>query len=260
MLCAFFSVVSFFAQTKTQIKSQGRSIQYHGQVAKSQGEALYNYFCDCIRAAVYEIQQRGGGVVDDTNKLPEWFLAWKTTRRLTIRDDDNNNNDNQHRQQPQQQPPFDPSVPPESIFRSDRNYATFDDATGMPLTVASSNTGGEQQPLTKSATKRLRKLLEAHAQRHAKWKKETSTRVAAAASAAAANDAATGSVAPEALKNTNEDSSSMQHTNAVETEIIKDIDWDRLLVETPVVVGSFGMRQGLELQSDMGPFCHVLQI
>jgi hypothetical protein len=27
-----------------------------------------------------------------------------------------------------------------------------------------------------------------------------------------------------------------------------------------VVAGSFGKRQGLEMKSDMGPFCHVLQL
>ena len=39
-----------------------------------------------------------------------------------------------------------------------------------------------------------------------------------------------------------------------------DIDWDQLLPIGCVLTGTFGKRQGLELQSDMGPFCHVIPI
>jgi hypothetical protein len=36
--------------------------------------------------------------------------------------------------------------------------------------------------------------------------------------------------------------------------------WRDMLQDVTVVVGSFGRRQGVELYSDMGPFCHSFQV
>jgi hypothetical protein len=42
---------------------------------------------------------------------------------------------------------------------------------------------------------------------------------------------------------------------------ISDTSWSALDPSfIHVVSGSFGMRQGLEMVSDMGPFCHVLEL
>jgi len=204
----------------SKVKSQGKSIQYHGQIEKNKGEDLYNYFCDCLRAAVYELQC---GAVD---ALPDWFVTWKT-RRLEISDSDGNS----------QPKALEPSIPPEQVFRSDPKYGSFDQGKGMPLTTA------DGEPLTKSASKKLRKLYDAHAKRHAKWKETASDSEVAAAAAAA------------------DKNKSNETTNDAAYVVSDDtiIDWTRHL-QVPVVAGSFGKRQGLEIKSDMGPFCHVFQV
>lgn len=104
---------------------------------------------------------------------------------------------------------LDPSIPETQVFRYNLTYGSFDD-TGFPLTLANG------EPLTKSASKKLRKVYDAHAKRHAKW------------------------------------------TPPVPVEP----QWDDWLggSKCHILAGSFGKRQGLELQSDMGPFCHVLTL
>jgi len=205
-------------------------------VEKSQGEALYDYFCDYIRAAVYEtiISCKADS---QHNARPDWFLAWKS-QRLGIGDDKNN---------PLPQPPqtttttatttLDPSLPPESVLRDDPRYGSFDDATGLPRTIRHND---DVVPLTKSATKRLRKLLDAHAKRHAKWKAAETTKN---------NTSGT----------TTTEEQQPRDSSSAETPP-RAVDWDARLRDAPVVAGSFGKRQGLELQSDMGPFCHVFRI
>lgn len=85
------------------------------------------------------------------------------------------------------------------------------------------NQNGE--PLTKSAVKKLKKQYEAHKKRHEKYLKTASSNTTAAEQ--------TGS----------------------------QIDWS-LLDDSfvHIVAGSFGKRQALEMESDMGPFCHVLNL
>ena len=202
---------------------------------KSQGEALYDYFCDYIRAAVYET------IICNADSqqhacCPDWFLAWKT-QRLGIGD---NNNQLQQPPKTTTTATLDPSIPPESVLRDDPRYGSWDDATGLPRTVRNGDDDGQHVPLTKSATKRLRKLLDAHAKRHAKWKAEKNT--------SGTTTAQVGSPSAETPPVTSE-----------KMDMVV-VDWDALLRDAPVVAGSFGKRQGLELQSDMGPFCHVFRI
>jgi len=200
------------------VKSQGKSIQYHGQIEKTNGELFYDYFCDCIRAAVYESQC-------GNDCLPAWFISWKA-QRLDIQCSTKNDN--------QQQPKaLDPSLPPTQVFRDDPKYGSFDEETGMPLTTA------DGEPLTKSASKKLRKLYDAHDKRHTKWKETTND--------IDDNDVSNSVPAPK--------SEAMR----CEPDGVSTVDWDTVL-QSPVVAGSFGKRQGLEIKSDMGPFCHVLQV
>lgn len=51
-----------------QVKKQGKSIQYHGQVEKSIGEELYRFFIDEVRSAVLKRQCEASGA-----PLPSWF-------------------------------------------------------------------------------------------------------------------------------------------------------------------------------------------
>jgi D-Tyr-tRNAtyr deacylase len=119
----------------------------------------------------------------------------------------------------------DPSIPPYQLFRLTRTseFAAFDE-TGFPLKTA------DGQDLTKSAKKRMRKQYEAHVKRHEKYiEKHPNPSVP---SPEPATDAST--------KDNEADTATM--------EILK------------LVCGTFGKRQGLELQSDMGPFCHVVEL
>lgn len=197
---------------RVQVKSQGCSIQYHGHIDKVQGQELYHFFVDCICAAVFNEQCACRG--DDS--VPQWFVDWKheQLKRSAVSSTLQS---------------IDPSVPPEIVFRSNPNnsFGGFDGETGFPLTDAAG------EPLTKSATKKLRKLHAAHAKRHTKWKEEQA-----------------------AVDVTND-------TNGALTlgDIVPSVEWKAVLDPSfcCVMAGTFGKRQSLEFRSDMGPFCHVLQ-
>lgn len=79
-------------------------------------------------------------------------------------------------------------------------------------------------PVAKSAKKKMTKLQQAHSKRHTKW-----------------------------LESERKDVQPKADATPLEEK------WKEAL-HTPIVAGSFGKRQGLEFQSDMGPFCHTFQI
>lgn len=83
------------------------------------------------------------------------------------------------------------------------------------------NASGE--PLSKSALKKLKKQYDTHTKRHAKYLQTT--------------------------------------TSTTTTSEEETVSWD-LLDDSfiQIVAGSFGKRQGIEMESDMGPFCHVLNL
>jgi hypothetical protein len=191
----------------SKVKSQGKSIQYHGQITKEVGKQLYDIFVDAIRCGIYEEYCDG--------TTPNWYNQWKQTAFLDNAVDSN--------------PSPDPSIPEIELYRSDPQYRDFD-TNGIPQTFVSG------EPLTKSAIKKLKKYQEAHSKRHAKWKEKQ-------------------------IKNpsTNFNARTMGQEE-VGTDDIFSIEWDELLEKScPVIVGSFGLRQGLEFYSDMGPFCHELK-
>jgi hypothetical protein len=208
----------------TQVKSQGNSIQYHGQIDRCKGEVLYHLFVDSISAAVFEVQ-----CASKQEELPVWYVTW-ARKRL------------QADTAASQTVAFDPSLPPTQVFRQyPATYSSFDEETGLPLTNA------DGQALTKSALKKLRKLQEAHVKRHDKWKENKKQQLADKQDTTQAAGATT--------KVQNNDYANKE-------DEITAADWKTILDPSlcTVVAGSFAMRQGLELQSDMGPFCHVLQI
>jgi hypothetical protein len=248
----------------SKVKSQGKSIQYHGQIGKDQGEELYLYFCECVRAAILEEQCRVRQQV-----LPDDYIKWKGIHNFSTGTTDTS--------APSSSPlPVDPSTPPDQLFRHANyasKYASWDDETGMPLT----DVAGE--PLTKSALKKLCKLQEGHAKRHAKWKLQNphhddhNQTVAATVNVPAAvsdvSAAVSGIVLSDVPMTTpSADSRSPEPTvdeTVPTTALATDTDqleWQSAVDPAfcHVVAGSFGKRQGLEMQSDMGPFCHVLQV
>jgi hypothetical protein len=217
------------------VKSQGQSIQYHGQISKDLGCLLYSFFVDYVRAAIYEMQCRHNAG-QDTEPLPDWFVAWKL-QRLNLATFQS--------QQPESCAPlFDPSIPPNKLFADDPTYGSLDPATGMPLTT------NDGQPLTKSATKKLRKVLDGQAKRYEKWARSNLTPSNGPSTLDTTLSSpvvvSTDSSLPNAQKQTEPDS----------------IDWDGILDPEfcRVLAGTFGKRQGLELESDMGPFCHALRV
>jgi hypothetical protein len=254
----------------SKVKSQGKSIQYHGQIGKEQGEQLYDYFCDCITAAILEEQCRVRQTV-----LPASYLSWKDLNGFSTA---TAAAAAAAAAASSAQTTVDPGTPPDQIFRDAAKYASWDDETGLPLTDAA----GES--LTKSALKKLRKLQDAHAKRHAKWKllannphgddNDVNTAAVAVAAAAAADVPAVSDITA-AVKGLDmaADSRSQQAAAAAEHAAAAASDdqdqqqqqhheWQSAMDPTfcHVVAGSFGKRQGLEMQSDMGPFCHVLQV
>jgi len=113
-------------------------------------------------------------------------------------------------------------VEPSQMFRSSCEYSEWDDVTGLPTALCS----GEE--LVKSAVKKLRKQQDAHRKKHEKY-------------VAALGERDDMTIVVEAPPS------------------VSGGDWSVLddgFVQ--VVAGTFGKRQGLEIVSDMGPFCHVV--
>jgi len=209
-----------------QVKSQGKSIQYHGQIDKARGNELYNCFVQCIRAILLEEQYQ-----NQQQALPDWYASWKQTNDPTSASASQSNTT---------PAAADPCTLTADIFKDPSRYASWDE-TGMPVTDAA---GG---PLTKSALKKLRKVRDAHAKRHEKWR-------------AANPGLETRATTTFEVVDINATMNDTMTTNGAKAEGRKT-QWESVPDASfcHVVAGTFGKRHGLEMQSDMGPFCHVLQ-
>lgn len=127
----------------------------------------------------------------------------------------------------------DPTIPPNELFtRNNKNsdgellYATFD-KLGIPLTL---NDGGK---VSKNAQKKFLKQYNAQQKRYDKYLLET-------------KDAATTVTSSNTTKAAvNKQTKSFDQLSPTFLQLIR---------------GSFGKRQALEFQSDMGPFSHVVEI
>ena len=126
----------------SKVKQNGRSIQYHGQIAKEKGEDLYIYFCDCLKGKLLEAQ-----CLSKSQELPDWYEKRRDFEQQQY---------NKKQQSPS------PSTPPDQLFRDETKYSEWDEK-GFPLKDAK---GVE---LTKSALKKLKKIYDAHCKKHMKW-------------------------------------------------------------------------------------------
>jgi D-Tyr-tRNAtyr deacylase len=243
----------------SKVKSQGKSIQYHGQIGKEQGEQLYDYFVDCVRAAILEEQCR----VRQT-ALPDHYMRWKDAYNFSTSPVATAASSST---QTKQSAPLqvDPGTPADQMFRDANRYASWEEQTGLPLTDA---TGA---PLTKSALKKLRKLQEAHAKRHAKWKlklpnqnhdDDNDNPAATTVDVPAVSVVSTEGGSYVSDKTTPTPTTLAEHATAAPNTDQQQHEWESAVDPAfcHVVAGSFGKRQGLEMQSDMGPFCHMIQI
>mmetsp|Transcript_9534 Transcript_9534/g.19316 ORF Transcript_9534/g.19316 Transcript_9534/m.19316 type:complete len:346 (+) Transcript_9534:50-1087(+) len=221
----------------SKVKQQGKSIQYHGQSDKETGRELYEYFCECIRSKLLEMQCE-----IRSEELPEWYtrrrdyfseldLEQKRQRQKHSKTDDN------------KQPFPTPDIPPQDIFRDGSKYSSWDE-NGFPMKDAN----GEE--LSKAATKKLKKIYDAHCKRHDTWKEQNKN-----------ND--------DDSKSTNGDQNKDKTTGETGDNLAvkppqppPPMQWEGSLDPEfcHVVAGSFGKRQGLEFVSDMGPFVHSFRV
>mmetsp|Transcript_21093 Transcript_21093/g.50041 ORF Transcript_21093/g.50041 Transcript_21093/m.50041 type:complete len:309 (+) Transcript_21093:637-1563(+) len=231
-----------------RVKKGGKSVQYRDQIDKETGRDLYRRFAESVESILVhrQRQQQQEGATTGSAAATAAAAPKKTgAAGATV--------------------VVDPAVPPGGYFRSiraaqeaaadadDDNAAAvvvyygedLDPETGIPLEHA------DGTPLTKSGKKRAKKLLDAHARRHEKH-------LAKAESESAATKAAKGSpTEPPAAPAAPEASTTTTEPSTMTTPFSRprlDPGFVRL------VVGTFGKRQGLSLESDMGPFCHVVDL
>ena len=126
----------------------------------------------------------------------------------------------------------DPSLPPNELFRDPLLFSKWDESTGLPIEDVDGN------PVTKSAMKRMSKLYEAQKRRHEKYLSHLTI-----LEGGDRDDVRTSVV----LEN-----NPTRENPPTEEQLQPDF--------LTVVQGTFGKRQALEFISDMGPFCHVLDI
>ena len=126
---------------------------------------------------------------------------------------------------------LDPSIPPSQIFRDATTYSQWNEETGIPISDM------DGQPLTKSALKKLHKVYQGHAKRHEKWK----------------------------LQQNDPDMCEKNMAQSVETDTknmeLTVFPWQEISMDfRAIVFGTFGKRQGVNYQSDMGPFVHQFTV
>lgn len=214
------------------IKKNGKSVQYRDQVEKDRGRALYESFVAHVEMLLlqhYGVCQAGGRAAETP---PNKCSA--------------PNNPSAPSATP------DPSIPPRELFRRHGEfvgiYGTYDEATGFPLTMSN----GEE--LTKSGRKKLQKIYDAHAKRHEKSlnnnKRNHPTK----------NDNIEMPLKEERGMDKSPPSSYLSNKRLDDRTVPgpKRSELDPSFVQ--LVAGSFGRRQGLEICSDMGPFCHVIEL
>lgn len=232
------------ANLTAKVKKLGKSIQYRDQCAKSEGQALYEYFVEYVKQLLIEhmlLVRQGQGL---------------GLHNTTSNNDDTNSNKNKnnHTGGTSSSTP-DPSIPPSQLFHQDDTYGSFeqDEANSNEQTFPLTYANGE--PLTKSARKKLQKIYNAHVQRYAKYLQSAPSTSTAAADMknTPKQEEEKGEESLPSCSSTTINTSKPQHQQQQSSSSL-----DPSFVQ--LVAGSFGKRQGLELQSDMGPFCHVVEI
>jgi hypothetical protein len=128
-------LVMLVPQANLISKVRGKSIQYHGQIDKSMGEALYDAFCNYVRALILEQQ-----LTLRNQTVPKWVSSCLQTIKRAIDD----------------------SVSPDIMFQDEALYSAWD-KQGIPTKDAA----GED--LTRSAIKKLKKQYDSQAKRYEKY-------------------------------------------------------------------------------------------
>lgn len=252
------------------MKRHGTSIQYHNQVSKEDGRDYYDLFVNYIRANIYEYYY-----IRTKQDIPPSLLEWKLQSMTTTTTTTTTETSPEITK-------MDPSIPPMDIFRTSTTsslpqllYGSFDPNTGLPITDI------HNIPLTKSALKKLRKIQDVHRTKHEKWlqQQQSSSIPTSQSTATDRNDDNTGIVS---TTNTTSTITAIPSTPSIadreepflllkssssscppppvpnETSPFPNPSW--MYDNDIVVAGTFGKRQGLEIVSDMGPFCHNIQI
>jgi D-Tyr-tRNAtyr deacylase len=208
------------ANLTAKVKKLGKSIQYRDQISKNQGEELFQYFVKTLETLIDEHAHTLG---PGTGPNKKQTIGPNSTKK------------------PSNMP--DPSIPPSLLFHQDATYGSFEEGSDQTFPVTYAN--GE--PLTKSARKKLQKIYNTHVIRHNKYLENQSKHIA------------TEEASPDGG---NDDPGPI--TTVVDTEYNVDPMPEPPSTPSPqlvqLVAGTFGKRQGLEIQSDMGPFCHVVEI
>ena len=237
-------------------RSGGKSFQYHGQLDKERGRVLYDRLVRTVRDILLDALVAH---YDLSGSLPPSYSRPSVTsipRGTAI--------------------PPPPSLPPTQLFRQGILLYRAWDEQGIPTH------GADGEPISRSARKKLVKVWMAHAKKHDKWMQQQPT--AEAEVETATDDCSDGGGAvPLTLPpdSTSVDASADDLPPPAGTaEISCDggigvdeghdndgPDGDRVNNDAsllnrycPVVAGTFGTRQGLRIDSDMGPFCHVVQL
>ena len=199
------------ANLVSKVKNSGKSIQYHGQVAKAIGKELFRAFVRSIELVALE-QQHIARKEEISAPLKKALID------LGGAPSDSPSNKNSSGG-------VDPSLPPEKMFRDTSLYESWDDV-GFPL----AKIGGEA--LTKSAIKKMKKQHAAQKKRYDKYLASGGANNAdpmeeSAPSAEAADEGSTLKLDPNYIR---------------------------------VISGTFGNLQALSFNSDMGPFCHLVNV
>jgi hypothetical protein len=259
-----------------KVTRNGKSVQYRDQIDKKQGEELYNLFVQYVKEILTENKQ----LITQQGSKTKIGTANKG------KSISNNNNNNA-------MTAADPSILPEELFRHRQEqqqqqnqnqnqnitaantntttpllYGSFDESTGLPLTTA------DGKPLTKSATKRIKKQYDAHTKRHEKYLLKLKQQypipipipipATATATATADNDNSSSNNQKIELREdkqeewTNDYPCKNKDKESKNNSDDNEDDDEDLFVQ--LIAGSFGKRQGLQLVSDMGPFCHVIEL
>eukprot|EP00816_Leptocylindrus_hargravesii_P001939 CAMPEP_0196814014 /NCGR_PEP_ID=MMETSP1362-20130617/40794_1 /TAXON_ID=163516 /ORGANISM="Leptocylindrus danicus, Strain CCMP1856" /LENGTH=407 /DNA_ID=CAMNT_0042190495 /DNA_START=141 /DNA_END=1364 /DNA_ORIENTATION=- len=114
-----------------------------------------------------------------------------------------------------------PSCPPEQMFKNKSLYSSWDDS-GFPLTNAEGDALAVTE--TKSTMKKLRKLFDAQKKRYSKYMQ----------------------------------SGVSKEKGSGGEDTFKALHLDDAFIS--IIPGTFGNLQALHLSSDMGPFCHVVNL
>ena len=198
----------------SKIKNNGKSIQYHGQVAKVVGKELFDLFVRSVHLISYEHQclARGEEISASLRK------AFADVGGSTSDSSSGKGSGTQV---------IDPSVSPRDMFRDAMLYERWDDE-GIPI----AKVGGEKP--TKSAIKKMKKQQLAQKKRYEKYL-----------------------VSEGSTKGSDGDTNKKNDKGSDGGEdIVKKLD-DGFV---NVVAGTFGHLQALSLDSECGPFCHLVNI